>query len=123
MPLEPIRDPRLTPGHLPYSHVVKAGSLYFISGQASLDEKGDYVEDTFAGEMHRSLGNLKNVLAVVGLDLSHVAQVRSYVGKEECVEEYNRIYRAYFREPYPARTTLVDCLGDLKFEIDAIAVG
>jgi 2-iminobutanoate/2-iminopropanoate deaminase len=36
--------------------------------------------------------------------------------------EYNRLYRTYFVEPRPARTTLTSCLNDhVKFEVDVIA--
>jgi 2-iminobutanoate/2-iminopropanoate deaminase len=63
------------------------------------------------------------VLAGAGLDFSDVVQVRSYVARQEDLAEYNQIYREYFSEPYPARTTLIGCLGDLlKFEVDVVAV-
>jgi 2-iminobutanoate/2-iminopropanoate deaminase len=36
--------------------------------------------------------------------------------------EYNKIYREYFSEPYPARSTLMGVLGTLlKYEIDVVA--
>lgn len=50
-------------------------------------------------------------------------QVRSYLARQEDLAEYNRLYREYFAEPYPARTTLVGCLGtgSILYEIDVVA--
>ncbi len=122
MPIQALHHPRIPSGSLPYSPAVRAGSLLFIAGQASIDAHGEFVTDTFAGEMRRSLENLRTVLEVAGLDFSHVVQVRGYVAQEADVEEYNRIYCEYFSAPFAARTTLIGCLGsEVKFEIDAIA--
>ena len=109
--------------HLPFSPALRAGPFVFVSGQASVDATGKIVNDTFEGEMRRSMENLRAVLAGAGLTLGDVVQVRSYVGRQEDLAEYNRIYRDYFGEPFPARTTLVGCLGTLlKFEVDATAL-
>jgi 2-iminobutanoate/2-iminopropanoate deaminase len=108
--------------HLPFSPFVRAGGFVFVSGQASVSPTGQIVEDTFEGEMRRSMENVQAVLAGAGLSLRDVCQVRSYVGRQEDLAEYNRIYRDYFSAPFPARTTLVGCLGTLlKFEIDVTA--
>ena len=108
--------------HLPFSPFVRTGGFVFVSGQASVDATGKIINDTFEGEMRRSMENVKAVLAGAGLTLADVCQVRSYVGRQEDLAEYNRIYREYFTAPYPARTTLIGCLGTLlKFEIDVTA--
>ena len=123
MPFRSIRDPNLSENPLPFSSAVRVGPLIFVSGQASVDRDGEIVSDSFAGEMRRSLANMRSVLTAAGVDFSHVVQVRSYVGREDDLEEYNMLYREFFSEPFPARTTLVGCLGTaLKFEIDAIAM-
>ena len=72
--------------------------------------------------MRRSMENVRKVLKGAGLDLKDVVRVCSYVARQEDLAEYNRIYREYFPEPYPARTTLIGCLGTvLAFEVDVIA--
>lgn len=109
--------------HLPFSPGVLAGDFLFISGQASVDETGSIVNDTFEGECRRSFDNVRKILAGAGLDFSDVVQVRNYVGRQEDLAEFNQIYREYFTEPFPARTTLIGCLGTLlKFEVDVIAM-
>jgi 2-iminobutanoate/2-iminopropanoate deaminase len=69
------------------------------------------------------MGNLSQVLTAANASLESVVQVRAYVGRKEYLDEYNRLYREWFKPPYPARTTLIGCLSDvLKFEIDAMAI-
>lgn len=118
----PIQYQPLPPGAKQnFSPAVTAGDFVFVSGQASVDETGKIIFGTFEEEMRRSLANVVRVLAVEGLTLRDVVQVRSYVGRVEDVAEYNRIYPEYFPEPKPARTTLTGCLGTLKYEIDVVA--
>jgi 2-iminobutanoate/2-iminopropanoate deaminase len=108
--------------HLPFSPAIQSGEYVFISGQASVDAEGKIVPGTFDEECRRSFENLKKILEASGLGFKDVVQVRNYVGKQEYLESFNSIYREFFAPPYPARTTLIGCLGDLlKFEVDAIA--
>ena len=109
--------------HLPFSPCVVVGDLVFVSGQASVDAKGAIVSDTFEGEFRRSVENLRQVLAAAGCDLAHVVQTRNYVRDPEDLPLYNQLYREYFPDPKPARTTNTHCLPpSLRYEIEAIAV-
>ncbi len=109
--------------HLPFSPGIVAGDFVFISGQASVDTQGKIIDEDFAGECRRSFENVKSILAEAGLDFSDVVQVRNYVGRQEYLSQFNEIYKEYFSPPFPARTTLIGCLGDLlKFEVDVIAI-
>jgi len=108
---------------LPFSPALQVGELVFVSGQASVDENGAIVQDTFEGECRRSFENVQKVLAGAGLTMEDVVQVRNYVGKQEYLKEFNEIYKEYFSPPYPARTTIMNCLGTLlKFEVEVIAM-
>ncbi len=120
-----IEYPKLsdTPvSHLPFSPAVRYGDLLFISGQASVDGTGKIIPDTFEGEVRRSLDNLKKVIEDAGSDMAHVVQTRNYIGDPADGPVYQAIYKEYFKEPYPARTTICRCLGNLKYEVEAIAV-
>jgi 2-iminobutanoate/2-iminopropanoate deaminase len=109
--------------HLPFSPVVVVGDLVLVSGQASVDAAGKIVSDTFEGEFHRSIENVRRVLAAAGCDLSHVVQTRNYVRDNDDLPLSNRLYAEVFSKPYPARTTIVNCLGpQLKYEIEVVAV-
>ncbi|WP_421826363.1 RidA family protein [Larkinella sp.] len=107
--------------HLPFSPGIVSGDYLFVSGQASVDDTGAIVVDTFEGECRRSFENLKRIVEAAGASLDDAVQVRNYVGKQEYLAEFNAIYREYFNAPFPARTTLIGCLGDLlKFEVDVV---
>ncbi len=109
--------------HLPFSPCVAVGDLILVSGQASVDDAGKIVGDTFEGEFRRSVENLRKVLEAAGSDLAHVVQTRNYVRDAADVPRFNELYREYFTAPFPARTTITNCLpASLRFEIEAIAV-
>jgi 2-iminobutanoate/2-iminopropanoate deaminase len=109
--------------HLPFSPVVKVGDLILVSGQASVDATGKIVTDTFEGEFRRSIENMRKVLETAGSDLAHVVQTRNYVRDPADVPRYNELYREYFSAPFPARTTITNCLPPtLKYEVECVAV-
>ena len=102
---------------------MQVGDLIFVSGQASVDAKGAIVSESFEGEFRRSVENLRRVLESAGSDLAHVVQTRNYVRDALDVPHFNQLYREYFSDPFPARTTIINCLPPaLKFEIEAVAV-
>ncbi len=109
--------------HLPFSPCVVVGDLIFVSGQASVDQQGKIISDTFEGEFRRSVENVRKVLLAAGSDLAHVVQTRNYVRDEADLPLYNQLYREYFPQPSPARTTITNCLPpSLKYEVEAVAV-
>ena len=116
-------DPNTPVSHLPFSPAVRVGDLIFVSGQASVDATGKIVADTFEGEFRRSVENLRKVLLTAGSDLAHVVQTRNYVQHSADLPLFNALYRTYFSPPFPARTTILNCLGgSLLFEIEVVAV-
>jgi 2-iminobutanoate/2-iminopropanoate deaminase len=122
MPIEVVRGPDVPTSHLPFSPAISAGGFVFVSGQASVDAKtGQIISDTFENEFRRTMDNLTRILAAAGTGLTQVVQVRSYVKDAKDLPEYNRLYREFFAEPFPARTTLTNCLGKVLFEIDVVA--
>jgi 2-iminobutanoate/2-iminopropanoate deaminase len=118
----PVDGPGVINSALPFSPGIRAGELVFVSGMASADENGRIIHDTFDNEARRTYENLGRVLRAAGLDFNRVVQVRCYLQRQEDWDAHNRIYREYFSVPFPARTTLVGCLGDLvKYEVDCVA--
>ncbi len=79
MPREAIVDGDVPQSHLPFSPAVRAGDPIFVSGQASVDDLGAYVEEDFAGEMDRSIKNVARILAAAGASMDDVVQVRSFL--------------------------------------------
>lgn len=120
MPRTPVTGD-IPKSHLPFSPAVRAGDLVFVSGQASVDDTGNYLPGEFTQEMARSFSNVSRILAAAGGSLDDVVQVKAYLGDIGYRDEFNAEYRKYFAEPLPARTTLSGGLGLLKFEVDVVA--
>ena len=72
MDREVISAPGVPTSHLPFSPGLRANGFVFISGQASVDDKGAIVVDTFEGEFRRSMENVRKVLQGAGLSLADV---------------------------------------------------
>lgn len=104
------------------SSATRAGGFIFLSGQGSVDlVAGKFIEDTFEGELRRTMENVQTVLRAAGADLSHVLRVGAYLRDESDLARYNELYLEYFKAPFPARTTVGNPFGYLKFELDCVA--
>jgi 2-iminobutanoate/2-iminopropanoate deaminase len=108
---------------LPLSQFRREGNIVHISGHGAVNEKGEFVSDTFEGQFRWTMEQLKKTLDAAGVTFAQIQMVRGYVLNPANLPLYNRLYREYFTEPYPARTTVVNCLPPgLEFEIDCIAI-
>lgn len=122
MSIQYIKGDNIPSSPLPFTPAVEAGGFVFVSGQASVDIDGKIITDSFENECRRSFENVRKILTAAGLSFKDVVQVRNYVGQQQDLAAFNKIYKEYFSEPYPARTTIMGCLGDLlKFEVDVVA--
>ena len=107
---------------LPTSQAIRAREFVFLSAQCSTDNDGRIISGTFAAEMRRTFENVGKVLGAAGLGLSNVVQVRCYLAEREDLTEFNRIYKEFFSDPYPVRTTLVGCLPyAVRIAVDVVA--
>jgi 2-iminobutanoate/2-iminopropanoate deaminase len=117
-----IRDPLRPELRQPFSPARVAGGLVFVSGQARVDENARYLPGTLEEEMTDAFAAVSRLLGEAGCTLADVVQARCYLGDPADVAEFNELYRRHFAEPLPARTTLLGCLGSIRFEIDVVAV-
>jgi enamine deaminase RidA (YjgF/YER057c/UK114 family) len=84
---------------------------------------GEVIGSDVAAQTRQVLENIKAVLAERGLDFSHVVKVTSHLQNLLTdFAEYDRVYREFFVEPYPARTTVGSDLFNILVEIDVVAV-
>ena len=107
----------------PLSMFRRVGGTVYISGCGAVNELGEFVSSDFEEQMRYTMGMMRSALNEAGVNFKDVVSVRSYVQNSENLPLYNRIYPEYFSPPYPARTTIVNCLPPgLEFEIDCIAI-
>lgn len=106
----------------PYSPVVVSGDHVFTAGQVGFDLDGEVVEGGIAAQTRQALENLRACLEAAGSDLDHVAKISAFLDDLGEFDAYNDVYREFFSEPYPARTTVGASLpGELRVEIEAVA--
>lgn len=108
----------------PYSQAIKAGGWIFVAGQVAIDPAtGKIVEGDVKAQTRRVLENLKEILAAAGASLKDVVKVNVYLARQEDFAAMNEVYREYFGESPPARTTVVVRMVNnaLLVEMDAVA--
>lgn len=105
----------------PYSQAVVAGGFVFTAGQVPLDAAGNAPED-FAGQVARTIENLRDVLEAAGSGLDRVVKVNGYLSSPEQLDTYNRVYAEYFGGARPARTTVCVALWGVSMELECVAL-
>lgn len=108
----------------PYSQAVKIGNFVFTSGQIPLEpETGEKVKGGIEAQTKRVLDNLKAVLEAAGSSLDKVIKTTVFLKDMDQFGTINGIYGEYFKEPYPARSTIqvARLPKDVDVEIEAIA--
>jgi 2-iminobutanoate/2-iminopropanoate deaminase len=122
MSFEPVFPDGLPRPDFPYSPGVVSGDLVYTAGQIANDESGQIVSDEIEAQTRRVLDNLRAVLRAAGCDLSDVIKVNAFLTDLSNFAVYNDVYREYFSEPYPARTTVGAALAPgYLVEIEAVA--
>ena len=106
----------------PYSQAVSAGGLVFVAGQRPLDPVTAGIPEGLAAQTRQVLQNVSSVLEAAGCTLADVAKVTVHLAQLSDFDEFNAVYREFFQEPYPARTTVGSTLRGILVEIDVIAV-
>ncbi|MCC7354784.1 MAG: RidA family protein [Anaerolineae bacterium] len=106
----------------PYSPgVVASGNLLFVAGQGPTDPAvGKITATTFAGQTEQTLKNVKAIVEGAGAQMSDVVRVGVFLSDMKYFAEMNEVYRRYFPEPYPARTTIQTDLPGFMIEVDAV---
>ena len=116
-----IRPPGTKPGGNYSPGILVDGTLY-ISGQGGEDASGK-IPATFEAEVQQSLDNVNAVLKAAGMTPADVVSVQVYLTDVATFERMNAVYKAYFKDPRPTRTTVVvaKLVGQGHIEITATA--
>jgi 2-iminobutanoate/2-iminopropanoate deaminase len=118
---EALKPEGLAPPKPPYSSVIVTGDLVYTAGQGPYDAAGNLVSEDFAEQAHQAFKNIGICLTAAGCGFEDVVKVNGFLTDLADFPTYNEIYREYFTEPYPARTTVGTQLLGFKIEVEAIA--
>ena len=91
----------------PYSQAVRYGNLVFTSGQIPIDPAtGNLVTGDIVKETEQVFVNLAAVLAAAGTSLDRAVKTTVFLTDMGSFGKVNEVYARYFREPFPARSTV-----------------
>jgi len=105
-----------------YSPVVKAGPFIFLSGQVPKHPgTGAMVEGDVAEQTRVVMENSRALLEAAGASLDDVVAVTAYLADMGDWQAFDDVYRSFFGEPRPTRTTVGAELRGFRVEITMVA--
>jgi enamine deaminase RidA (YjgF/YER057c/UK114 family) len=139
MKKEPIHVPEIMPEAynyrkpVPFSRGMRVElpgfTLVFVSGTASVNEKGECAhKGDLQAQARKTFENLTRVLESGGADWSKVVKMTIFLRDMKDYDEFNIVRNEFFREvgldPYPASTCVEArlCWQDLLCEIELIGI-
>ena len=119
-----MRSARTVRANLPFSDAVWHGDTLYLSGHIGLDPKTGKPGATPAEEARLVLEGVKRTLESAGLTMDDLVSVQIFCSDVSLFEQFNAVYRTYFKKEFPARAFLGSgrLLFDARFEVQGIAV-
>ncbi|WIG18793.1 RidA family protein [Kocuria rosea] len=91
----------------PFSHLVRAGDLGFVSGIIGQNrDDGALVSDDVTAQCEAMFDNMQTLLGEVGLGFQHLLRTTLYLKDYDDFGALNAVYGRRLNTPYPARTTV-----------------
>ncbi|MEN6309652.1 MAG: RidA family protein [Anaerohalosphaeraceae bacterium] len=109
----------------PYSQAVMANNMFFASGQLGLDPAtGQMVYGGVKEQAQQVLKNITALLTAAELTIQNVVQVQIFLADMADFAQVNEVYKTFFSEPYPARSTFQVAALPLsaRVEIQVVAI-
>jgi len=109
---------------LPFSDGVLVGNTLYIAGHLGLDPKTGKPPASAEQEAKLALDGIKETVQQASMTMDDLVSVQVFCSDLSEFEVFNKIYRTYFHEPYPARAFLGSgpLLLGARFEVMGIAV-
>ena len=108
MPTKTIIKPANSPAAVgPYSQAIAVGNLLFCAGQIPLDPvTGELVGADVTEQTERVCQNISGVLQANDMTFTNVVKSTVFLTNLANFAAMNAVYSKYFREPFPARSTV-----------------
>jgi 2-iminobutanoate/2-iminopropanoate deaminase len=109
---------------LPFSDGVLVGDTLYIAGRIGLDSVTRKPPADAEQEARLALDQLKAVLGQAGMSTDDLVSVTVYCSDVRLFDAWNRVYRPYFGQDFPARAFIGSgsLLFGARFEVQGIAV-
>jgi 2-iminobutanoate/2-iminopropanoate deaminase len=123
MPKQVIRSDNAPKPGGPYSQGILAEKFLFVAGQTGTDPKTGKPPEGIAAQTKQTLENVKSIVEAAGATLDNVVRVGVFLRDIQDFSAMNEVYKTYFTQNQPARTTIQSALvGQYLVEIDCIVL-
>ncbi|MGK0413075.1 MAG: 2-iminobutanoate/2-iminopropanoate deaminase [Polaribacter sp.] len=109
--------------NVPFSDAVQVNNLFFLTGQIGKNHTiGKIVKGGIETETRQTILNIESVLKHHNLTLKDVVKCTVILADINDFSKMNTIYRTFFEENLPARTTFAaNLVAGAKIEIEVVA--
>jgi len=105
-----------------YSQAIVANGFVFVAGQGSINPATNDMElGDVRSETRRALKNIAVILEAAGSSLRDAVRMGVFLADMNDFAAMNEVFREFFPENPPARTTVGCVLPKIKVEIDCMA--
>lgn len=89
-----------------YSQGVGVGGVFYFSGQIGIDPKTNNLLVGFSEQLKQVMKNIDGLLGSQGLTRDNIIKTSIFLTDLNNFAEVNQAYVEFFKEPYPARSTV-----------------
>ena len=105
-----------------YSQAIVTEGFVFVAGQGPINPQTNQMElGDIRSETRRVLENIRAILEAAGSSMQDIVRFGVFLGDLNDFQAMNEVFREFFPEDPPARTTVGVQLPRIKVEIDCIA--
>jgi 2-iminobutanoate/2-iminopropanoate deaminase len=123
-PAEQVRavNPPGTPEGLPFSNGILVGNTLYVAGTQGTDANGK-LEPDIESQTRAALELIQKIVEGGGMTMGNVVAVNVYLSDINEFGKMNNVYKTFFPDPKPTRTTVqvAKLVNGAKIEISAIA--
>lgn len=116
-------NPPGSPVGLPFSNGILVGNTLYVAGTEGTDAKGK-LEPDIESQTRAALESIKKIVEGGGMTMGNVVAVNVYLADINEFGKMNSVYKTFFPDPKPTRTTVqvAALVNGAKIEISAIAI-
>ena len=106
----------------PYSQGIVAGNIILTAGQVGVNPATGEMPKGVAEQTKQALENIRTILKEAGADMGDGVKATVHLADFDDFDGFNEVYKTFFSQPYPVRTTVESVLDGPLVEIDVMAV-
>lgn len=108
----------------PFARAVEANGFLFLSGQLAMNAQGEPVPGSVEEQTRLIMQNITDTLEACDSSLDRLVKVTVWISDMAHFSAFNEVYRTYFSDGFPARSTVVSQLAfglNVELEVQALA--